>query len=171
MKNKCIWFLGLSGAGKTTLSLELAKELRSLGQQVVLLDGDVLRTGLNSNLGFSDADRSENSRRTAEVAQLFLQQGFWVIVALITPLEQMRQSNRKILGASYWEVYVDTPLSICQSRDPKGLYAKVANEGLKNFTGIDAPFDVPNNADFVLPTEHVTVEESIQSLLAKLELP
>lgn len=170
MKNKCLWFLGLSGAGKTTLSLELAKELRSLGQQVVVLDGDVLRTGLNSNLGFSDVDRSENSRRTAEVAQLFLQQGFWVIVALITPLEQMRQSNRKILGASYWEVYVDTPLSICQSRDPKGLYAKVKNEGLKNFTGIDSPFDLPKDADFVLPTEHVTVEESIQSLLANLEL-
>lgn len=170
MENKCIWFLGLSGAGKTTLSVEFAKEIRLLGQQVVILDGDVLRTGLNNNLGFSDADRMENSRRTAEVARLFLQQGFWVIVALITPLKQMRESNRIILGSSYWEVYVDTPLSICQIRDPKGLYAKVANEGLKNFTGIDSPFDEPKESDLVLSTEHTTVEESIQILLEKLQL-
>ncbi len=162
--------MGLSGAGKTTLSESLAKELRLLNQQVVILDGDILRTGLNRNLGFSDEDRSENVRRTAEVAHLFLEQGFWVIVALITPLEQMRQSNRKILGSYYWEVFVDTPLSLCQSRDPKGLYAKVANEGLKNFTGIDAPFDIPNDSDWVLVTEGVPVEENIQILLEKLNI-
>jgi adenylylsulfate kinase-like enzyme len=98
MTNKCIWFLGLSGAGKTTLSEALALKLKSDGQQVIILDGDILRQGLNSNLGFSNEDRIENVRRTAEVANLFFLQGYWVIVALITPLEIMRKSNRNILG-------------------------------------------------------------------------
>ncbi|MHA8051763.1 adenylyl-sulfate kinase [Aquirufa sp. ROCK-SH2] len=168
MINKCIWFLGLSGAGKTTLSEELAKELGKGGQQVVVLDGDVLRTGLNSNLGFSDSDRVENVRRTAEVAKLFLAQGFWVIVALITPLESMRKSNRAILGEDYFEVFVDTPLAICQERDPKGLYAKVRQEGLRNFTGIDSPFDSPLNADLWIKTEHVSAKSSVQFILGKL---
>ena len=170
MYNKCIWFLGLSGAGKTTLSEALATELKSSGQQVVMLDGDILRKGLNANLGFSNEDRTENVRRTAEVAQLFLQQGFWVIVSLITPLENMRKSSRLILGDSYFEVFVDTPLAVCQTRDPKGLYAKVVNEGLANFTGIDSPFELPMSADLVLKTEHVNVEDLVQELLRKLNI-
>ena len=170
MFNKCIWFLGLSGAGKTTLSEALTLELKSSGKLVVILDGDILRKGLNANLGFSNEDRTENVRRTAEVAQLFLRQGFWVIVSLITPLENMRESNRLILGESYFEVFGDTPLSVCQIRDPKGLYAKVIKEGLANFTGIDSPFEFPTSADLVLKTEHVGVDDLVQELLGKLDI-
>jgi bifunctional enzyme CysN/CysC len=168
MENKCIWLLGLSGAGKTTLSEVLADQLKVRGQQVVLLDGDVLRLGLNNNLGFSELDRAENVRRTAEVAQLFLNQGYWVIVALITPMESMRKTNRIILGNAYFEVFVDTPLSICQDRDPKGLYAKVKNEGLKNFTGIDSPFELPILADLVVKTENLSVSEAVNRILQQL---
>jgi adenylyl-sulfate kinase len=168
MENKCIWLLGLSGAGKTTLSEVLADQLKVRGQQVVLLDGDVLRTGLNNNLGFSELDRAENVRRTAEVAKLFLNQGYWVIVALITPMESMRKTNRIILGNAYFEVFVDTPLSICQDRDPKGLYAKVKNEGLKNFTGIDSPFEFPILADLVVKTENLSVSEAVNRILQQL---
>jgi adenylyl-sulfate kinase len=168
MENKCIWLLGLSGAGKTTISEVLADQLKVNGQQVVLLDGDVLRTGLNNNLGFSELDRAENGRRTAEVAKLFLNQGCWVIVALITPLESMRKTNRIILGNAYFEVFVDTPLSICQDRDPKGLYAKVKNEGLKNFTGIDSPFELPILADLVVKTENLSVDQAVNHILEQL---
>jgi bifunctional enzyme CysN/CysC len=168
MENKCIWLLGLSGAGKTTLSEVLADQLKVRGQQVVLLDGDVLRLGLNNNLGFSELDRAENVRRTAEVAKLFLNQGYWVIVALITPMESMRKTNRIILGNAYFEVFVDTPLSICQDRDPKGLYAKVKNEGLKNFTGIDSPFELPILADLVVKTENLSVSEAVNRILQQL---
>ena len=170
MINKCIWFLGLSGAGKTTLSEALALKLESFGKQVVILDGDILRQGLNNNLGFSNEDRTENVRRTAEVANLFLKQGFWVIVALITPLEIMRKSNRSILEDAYFEVFVDTPLSICQSRDPKGLYAKVRQKGLLNFTGIDSPFELPINAKLVLKTELSSVDEVVQEIMEKLSI-
>jgi len=170
MINKCIWFLGLSGAGKTTLSEALALKLESFGKQVVILDGDILRQGLNNNLGFSNEDRTENVRRTAEVANLFLKQGFWVIVALITPLEIMRKSNRSILEDAYFEVFVDTPLSICQSRDPKGLYAKVSQKGLLNFTGIDSPFELPINAKLVLKTEQSIVDEVVKEIMEKLSI-
>lgn len=168
MENKCIWLLGLSGAGKTTLSEVLADQLKVSGQQVIVLDGDVLRTGLNNNLGFSELDRAENVRRTAEVAKLFLNQGYWVIVALITPMESMRKTNRKILGNAYFEVFVDTPLAICQDRDPKGLYAKVKNEGLKNFTGIDSPFELPVLADLVVKTENLSVAETVNRIVQQL---
>lgn len=168
MENKCIWLLGLSGAGKTTLSEVLADQLKVSGQQVIVLDGDVLRTGLNKNLGFSELDRAENVRRTAEVAKLFLNQGYWVIVALITPMESMRKTNRMILGNAYFEVFVDTPLAICQDRDPKGLYAKVKNEGLKNFTGIDSPFELPVLADLVVKTENLSVAETVNRIVQQL---
>lgn len=157
MENKCIWLLGLSGAGKTTLANSIASKLPS--QKVKILDGDVLRKGINHDLGFSDHDRMENVRRTAEIARLFIEEGYWVIVALITPFEAMRQSNRQILSDKYIEVFVDTPISICEQRDPKGLYAKVAQNQLKNFTGKDSLFERPAAPHLTIITEARTVEE------------
>jgi adenylylsulfate kinase len=163
MKNKCIWFLGLSGAGKSTLSTLLKNKI-SKNEKVIVLDGDLLRTGLNNNLGFTDEDRIENGRRTAEAAKLFLAEGYWVLVALITPLDQMRDNNRKILGGSYFEIFVDTPLSVCQQRDPKGLYSKVASNQIQNFTGVSAPFDIPKEADLSIFTKDKNPEECVEEI-------
>lgn len=163
MKNKCIWFLGLSGAGKSTLST-LLKDKISNNEKVIILDGDVLRAGLNNNLSFTDEDRIENGRRTAETAKLFLAEGYWVLVALITPLNQMRGNNRKILGESYFEIFVDTPLSVCQERDPKGLYSKVASNQIQNFTGISARFDLPKEADLRIFTKDISPEACVDEI-------
>lgn len=163
--NKCIWLLGLSGAGKTTIANQLVENLKTENKPTILLDGDILRTGLNNNLGFSEEDRCENVRRTAEVAKLFLAEGYWVVVALITPLEKMRVLNRQILGNQYLEIYVNTPLSTCQIRDPKGLYAKVALKQIQHFTGIDSPFDIPQKADLVINTEELSVEVAVEKIV------
>ena len=163
-KNKCLWFLGLSGSGKTTLGNDLLIMLKSKSYKVVLLDGDLLRMGLNSDLGFSDKDRIENVRRTAEVARLFLLQDYWVIVALITPFESMRKSNQITLGDQYIEIYVDTPLAVCKMRDPKGHYAKAAKMELLEFTGIDSRFDVPENPNLIIQTDRPVHECSFTIL-------
>lgn len=156
-KNKCLWLFGLSGAGKTTLANALADKL-STTHKVKVLDGDILRKGVNNNLGFSSDDRFENVRRTAEIAKLFIDEGYWVIVALITPLEVMRQNNRKILGKDYIEIFIDTPIGLCEQRDPKGLYAKVAQSKLINFTGKDSPFERPNTSDYIILTQNKTIQ-------------
>ena len=165
--NQCLWLLGLSGAGKTSIANTLMADFRANNKKCILLDGDVLRTGLNNNLGFSDEDRAENVRRTAEVAKLFLAEGYCVIVALITPLESMRASNRAILGGKYIEIFIDTTLEICQARDPKGLYAKVARGEITHFTGIDSPFEIPQNADLVVNTEGRRIEECVGIIFTK----
>lgn len=163
MENKCIWLLGLSGAGKTTLANSVAAKLPS--QKVKILDGDILRQGINKDLGFSKNDRLENVRRTAEIARLFIDEGYWVIVALITPFEAMRQNNRRILGEKYIEVFVDTPISVCEQRDPKGLYAKVAQNQLKNFTGKDSPFERPLAPDLTIFTETNTIDQCSEQII------
>lgn len=163
MENKCIWLLGLSGAGKTTLANSIAPELPS--QKVKILDGDVLRQGISCDLGFSEQDRLENVRRTAEIAKLFIDEGYWVIVALITPFEAMRKNNRRILDDKYIEVFVDTPITICEKRDPKGLYAKAAQNQLKNFTGKDSPFEPPAAPHLTIFTEGQTIEECCKQIL------
>lgn len=161
-KNKCLWLFGLSGAGKTTLANALADKLST--HKVKVLDGDILRKGINNNLGFSSEDRYENVRRTAEIAKLFIDEGYWVIVALITPLEVMRQNNRKILGGDYIEIFIDTPIELCEQRDPKGLYAKVAQNQLINFTGKDSPFERPNTPDCVISTQNKTVQACTEAI-------
>ena len=164
MENKCIWLLGLSGAGKTTLANSIASRLPS--EKVKILDGDILRRGINSDLSFTATDRLENVRRTAEIAKLFIDEGYWVIVALITPFEAMRQENRQILQEKYIEVFVDTPISVCEQRDTKGLYAKVANNQLKNFTGKDSPFEPPITPHLTILTEAKTIEECSEQILS-----
>nr|WP_299421188.1 adenylyl-sulfate kinase [uncultured Emticicia sp.] len=162
-KNKCLWLFGLSGAGKTTLANALVDKLST--HKVKILDGDILRKGINNNLGFSSEDRFENARRTAEIAKLFIEEGYWVVVALITPFEVMRQNNRKILGEDYIEIFIDTPIALCEQRDPKGLYAKVSQRQITNFTGIDAPFEIPQSSNLIVKTVDRTIEECVKEIL------
>lgn len=164
MQTKCIWLLGLSGAGKTTLGEQLVAELNSQNKKCILLDGDLLRKGLNNNLGFSTEDRIENVRRTAEVAKLFLNEGYWVVVAMITPLEIMRTENRNILSVAYTEIFIDTSLELCQKRDPKGLYKKVSQNSITNFTGIDSPFETPELPSLIVTTVDRSIEECVNQI-------
>jgi adenylylsulfate kinase len=161
-ENKCIWLFGLSGAGKTTLANALFDKLSA--HKVKVLDGDILRQGINNNLSFSSEDRYENVRRTAEIAKLFIDEGYWVVVAVITPFEVMRQNNRKILGGNYIEIFIDTPIELCEQRDPKGLYAKVSQRQITNFTGIDSPFEIPQTPNLIVKTVDRTIEESAKEI-------
>ncbi|MBC3953676.1 adenylyl-sulfate kinase [Pseudomonas triticifolii] len=138
-----IWLTGLSGAGKSTIAMQLKSKLDEQGIAVVILDGDELRAGLCSDLGFSDEDRTENIRRVIEVARLFRDTGVCVVVALISPFARDRAAAREALNEGFFEVFVDTPLAICEARDPKGLYAKVRRGDIKQFTGLSSPYEVP----------------------------
>lgn len=163
---KVIWLSGLSGSGKSTLANSLEVELHRKGFRTYVLDGDNLRLGLNLDLKFSDEDRKENLRRIAEVAKLFLDAGIIVIAAFITPFEEDRIKIKEIIGAeNFLHVFVDSPLEVCESRDVKGLYAKARAGEIKQFTGIDSPFETPTNIDLVLNTDEETQEESLAKLL------
>ena len=166
-RGQVLWFTGLSGAGKSTLARALETELSATGLPVIVLDGDELRQGLCRDLGFSTADRNEHIRRTAEVAKLFSNQGFTVITALISPLESQRQAARKILGLAYREVFVDSPLAICEQRDVKGLYAKARRGEIPDFTGVSAPFELPEAADLHIQTHENSLPQALQMLKQK----
>lgn len=141
---KTFWLTGLSGAGKTTLANAIERELHRRGRHTYLLDGDDLRSGLNSDLGFSEADRAENIRRAAEVAGLMLDAGLIVIAAFISPLLVERQMARKLIGdADFLEIHVSTPLHICEMRDPKGLYDRARQGAISNMAGLDSPYEAP----------------------------
>lgn len=162
---------GLSGAGKTTLAYELEQKILLKGINVMVLDGDILRNGINSNLGFSEEDRFENIRRAAEIAKLFLQKNFICICSFITPLESMRQLAKNIVGSkNYIEVFIDCSLDTCEKRDVKGLYKKVRLNQIDNFTGISSNFENPVNPNFVINTEKNGIKESVDLLLKQLEL-
>lgn len=163
---RAIWLTGLSGSGKTTIAKILERELHKLGFLTQLLDGDNVRDGLNNNLGFTAEDRRENIRRIAEVNKLFNQCGVITINCFVSPTEEIRQVARDIIGeACFLEVFVDTPLALCEARDVKGLYEKARKGEIANFTGISAPFEVPKNAVLVLKTEGTSAEESARTLL------
>lgn len=167
---KTIWFTGLSGSGKSTLSSMIKNILQSRGVPVVLLDGDVLRSGLNRDLGFSGVDRAENIRRAGEVAKLFTDEGQTVLAAFITPLDSIRKAVRSIFEPDrYAEIFLNCPLSVCETRDPKGLYCKARGGLIPEFTGISAPFEVPESPDFLAPTGEQTIEESLDMVLKWLE--
>jgi adenylylsulfate kinase len=165
-----IWFTGLSGSGKTTLACELKRLLKNNGCVTSLFDGDVMRTGLNKDLGFSLEDRFENIRRVAEVNKLFLDTGISTINAFISPTEEIRKMARKIIGTErFFEIYLTTPLQVCIQRDPKGWYKKIANGEIKNFTGVDSVFEPAQFADLLLDTSQKSLPECMEIILNTLE--
>lgn len=165
-----VWFTGLPGSGKTTVSQQVEQLLMDRGYHCVVLDGDKLRAGLNRDLGYTEADRAENLRRAAEVTAMFIDVGFIVLVPMITPTEAMRAQVRKRFDAeSYAEVYVRCSLDKCERRDPKGLYRK-AREGLvRDFTGIDARYEPPKKPELTLDTEHRSIEQCAKQLVEFIE--
>jgi adenylylsulfate kinase len=169
-KAQLIWFTGLSGSGKSTLAVQLESLLFKKGYKTYLLDGDTIRTGLNNDLGFSEEDRIENIRRIAEVAKLMVDAGLVVIGAFISPLKINRQTVKQIVGpANYFEIFVDTPLEICEQRDVKGLYKKARAGQLENFTGISSPYEKPDHPDIAVQTANISAEEAIHLLIKKVE--
>jgi bifunctional enzyme CysN/CysC len=160
-----VWLTGLSGAGKSTLANELERRLRARAVRTYLLDGDNVRHGLNRDLGFCAEDRVENIRRVAEVSKLMVDAGLVVITAFISPFRAERQLARSLLAAGeFVEVFVDTPLVVAERRDPKGLYKKARRGELKHFTGIDSPYERPENPEIVIDTTSMSVEQSADSL-------
>jgi len=167
----CLWMTGLSGAGKSTLANALEQELNKKGKHTYILDGDNLRHGLNSDLGFSEADRNENVRRAAEAAQLMADAGLIVIIGLISPFKKERDWARSLFKESQFkEIYISTSLQECEHRDTKGLYGKARRGELKDFTGIDSPYEVPDNPEVIIDTKNKTVAECVQFILQKANL-
>jgi adenylyl-sulfate kinase len=167
-----LWFTGLSGSGKSTLSQLLSRELGELGLQTYVLDGDKVRTGLNRDLGFSHADRTENIRRIAEVARLMADAGVIVIVAFISPYRDDRLRAREIAqtgGFPFLEIYLATPLEVCESRDPKGLYRRARAGEIQDFTGISAPYEPPLEPEILIETHRETREVSIARVIERLQ--
>lgn len=163
-----IWMVGLSGSGKSTLATGLENRLHEMGYHTMLLDGDNLRTGVNNNLGFTEEDRLENIRRAAEVSKLFAMNGTVTICSLISPTEEVRTLAQSIVGDVYCEVFVNCPLEICEQRDVKGLYAKARRGEIKNFTGIDAPFEAPHSPAIEVHTDQMSLENSLEFLTNKI---
>jgi adenylyl-sulfate kinase len=165
-----IWLTGLSGSGKTTIANELELALEKKGIKSYVLDGDNVRIGLNKDLGFSDNDRKENMRRIAEVAKLFADSGTVTIAAFISPFRAERADCKEIIGAdNFVECHVDTSLEVCESRDVKGLYAKARAGIIPNFTGIDSPYEEPNNPDMVLEAGMFTIEQCVDKILTQMK--
>jgi adenylylsulfate kinase len=169
-KNKAIWLFGLSGAGKTTLAIEIQKQLNKAHQKNILLDGDIIRTGINKNLGFTREDRKENVRRIAEISKLMLQVNVIPIIAAITPYRSDRELIKKIIGEEQLiMVHVQCSLEQCESRDPKGLYKKARKNELKNFTGISDVFEIPVTQTITIDTEKMTVDSSLDKLFNEIK--
>ncbi len=169
-KGIAIWFTGLSGSGKTTIAIALEKQLHEKGLLTQILDGDNIRTGINNNLGFSDEDRIENIRRIAEVTKLFVNSGVVTICCFVSPTEEIRSNAKSIIGKDdFTEIFVNTPLEVCEKRDVKGLYAKARKGEIKDFTGINAPFEAPVNPAIIL-TDALSIEESVKKILDKIKL-
>src|SRR5690606_23081017 len=166
---RCVWFTGLSGSGKSTIANLVEKRLLAEGRHPDLLDGDNVRHGLNKDLGFTDEDRVENIRRVAEVARLMVDAGLIVLVSFISPFRAERQMARRLFGEDeFLEAYVNTPLEVAERRDVKGLYAKARAGELRNFTGIDSPYEVPEHPELVLDTLAATPEVLAERLAALL---
>lgn len=165
-----IWFTGLSGSGKSTIAGALEQKLFALGHHTYLLDGDNVRHGLNKDLGFSDSDRVENIRRIGEMSKLFVDAGIIVLSAFISPFRTERRMVRDLVNdMAFVEVYMGTPLSTCEKRDPKGLYQKARNGEIKNFTGIDSEYEVPENPEVTIDTSNMSVENCANIIINHLK--
>ncbi len=168
-KSKVIWFTGLSGSGKSTIGLALEQELFKRGFMSQILDGDNIRAGINKNLSFTLEDRLENIRRISEVCKLYINSGIITISCFISPTFEDREQAKNIIGReNFFEIFVNTPIEVCEQRDVKGLYAKARKEEIKNFTGIDSPFDNPKNPDLELFTDKNTIDEVTNIVIAKI---
>lgn len=168
-RGKVIWFTGLSGSGKTTLASMLEKQLFEFNYFCQILDGDNVRSGINKNLRFTEEDRLENIRRIAEVSKLFMNCGIILICAFISPTNEMRNLAKEIIGENdFLEVFVNTPLEVCEQRDPKGLYKKARAGEIKNFTGISSPFEVPENPFIEVDNTKPDMDETVKELLRKI---
>lgn len=168
-KGILLWFTGLSGSGKSTVASALEKKLHYLGKITYALDGDNVRHGLNSDLGFSDKDRVENIRRIGEVSKLFVDAGIITIATFVSPFREDRQKVRELLGEDFIEIFIDCPLEVCESRDPKGIYKKARAGEIKYFTGIDSPYEEPTNPEITVSTHLNTLEECVDKLMSYLE--
>ncbi|MFI5121713.1 MAG: adenylyl-sulfate kinase [Vicinamibacteria bacterium] len=168
-KGFCLWFTGLSGSGKSTITTHLVKELRKRGSKLEVLDGDVVRENLSKGLGFSKEDRDTNIRRIAFVANLLSRNEVPVITAAISPYRDIRGEAREMMGDRFVEAYVKASVEVCEERDVKGLYAKARSGEIKEFTGVSDPYEPPENPELVLETEHQSAEESAQQILSYLE--
>lgn len=161
-----VWFTGLSGSGKSTIAMAVERELHARHILCRILDGDNIRTGINNNLGFSEADRTENIRRIAEVGKLFVDTGVVVLACFVSPTEAIRQKACNIIGKKdFVEVYVSTPIEECERRDVKGLYARARRGEVKNFTGISAPFEAPENPALALDTSILSLRECVEAVV------
>ncbi len=170
-RSKVIWFTGLSGSGKTTLAKEMEKRLNFNGYLTQILDGDNIRSGINNNLGFSEGDRMENIRRISEVTKLLINSGVIALNSFISPTIEIRQKAKEIIGKdNFVEIFVNTPLEVCEKRDVKGLYRKAREGKIKNFTGIDSPFDAPEKPDVDVNTSVLALEECVEKIL-KVVIP
>jgi adenylylsulfate kinase len=167
-KGAVLWFTGLSGSGKSTISQALSKVLFQLGCRFTILDGDNVRHGLCSDLGFSPEDRSENIRRIGEVAKLFCTDGNIALCSFISPYDTDRQLVRQVIGKRFIEVFVKCPLDVCAQRDPKGLYKKALAGKIQNFTGLSAPYESPTNADITIHTDKETIPEAVEKIIRYL---
>jgi adenylyl-sulfate kinase len=167
-RSAVLWFTGLSGSGKSTIANALEARLNAAGRLSYLLDGDNVRLGLNSDLGFSEDDRKENNRRVAHVAQLLWDANVLTLVSFISPFRKERDSARKLIGSDFIEVYVAAPIAECEKRDPKGLYVKARKGEIAQFTGITSPYEPPEHAELTLHTESEPVEQAVDRIMEYL---
>lgn len=169
-KGVVLWFTGLSGSGKSTIANEVSYKLNKMGKLTYVLDGDNIRHGLNKNLGFSPEDRDENIRRISEVSKLFADVGVITCTAFISPYRNLRNFCRELLDPGrFLEIYTKASLETCEKRDPKGMYKKARAGIIKDFTGINAPYEEPENSELILDTDKETVEESADKVIKKLQ--
>ncbi|MCB2306899.1 adenylyl-sulfate kinase [Clostridium estertheticum] len=169
-KSKLLWLTGLSGSGKSTVANALDLRLNETGKATYLLDGDNIRLGINSDLGFSKQDRNENIRRISEIGKLFVDSGLITIACFISPLKENREMARSTLGDDFVEIFVDCPLCECEKRDPKNLYKKARLGEIKEFTGISSPYEKPENPEIVVNTKEKTVDQCVDQILDYLKL-